>query len=103
MNDVPQEQYTTVIRAMIMHEDDVTNHRLMWLLIVQGLLVNAAVKGDTLAVVMLLFVGILVALSAFVLLYESYQARGYLHFLGQEVKRGQLLEEYGVPVVVEHE
>ena len=33
-------------------------------------------------------------LSAFVMLYKSYQARGYLHFLGTEAKRGQLQEEY---------
>ena len=41
--DVPPEQYATVIRELIMHENDVTNHRLMWLLIIQGLLVNAYV------------------------------------------------------------
>ena len=28
------------------------------------------------------------------MLYKSYQARGYLHFLGAEAKRGQLQEEY---------
>jgi hypothetical protein len=39
-------------------------------------------------------VGILVTLSAFVMLYKSYQARGYLHFLGQEAKQGRLEEEY---------
>jgi len=37
--------------------------------------------------------GILVSLSAFVMLYKSYQARGYLHFLGTEAKRGKLPEE----------
>jgi hypothetical protein len=34
MNDIPQEQYPTVIRQMIVHEDDVTHHRLLWLLVV---------------------------------------------------------------------
>jgi hypothetical protein len=29
MYDVRPEQYATVIREMIRHEDDVTNHRLM--------------------------------------------------------------------------
>ena len=38
MHDVRPEQYPTVMREMIRHENDVTNHRLMWLLIVQGLL-----------------------------------------------------------------
>ena len=28
--DVRPEQYATVIREMIRHEDDVTNHRIMW-------------------------------------------------------------------------
>jgi len=29
MYDVRQEQYATVIREMIRHENDVTNHRIM--------------------------------------------------------------------------
>lgn len=43
MNDVPPAQYASVIRDLIKHENEVTNHRIMWLLIVQGLLVNAYV------------------------------------------------------------
>ena len=43
MYDVGPEQYATVIRELIRHENDVTNHRIMWLLIVQGLLLNAYV------------------------------------------------------------
>jgi hypothetical protein len=38
--------------------------------------------------------GILVTLSAFVMLYRSYQARGYLNFLGAEAERGKSQEEY---------
>ena len=38
-------------------------------------------------------VGILVTLSAFVILYKSYQARGYLQFLGSEAKQGTLREQ----------
>ena len=34
-------------------------------------------------------VGILVTLSAFVILYKSYQARGYLQFLGDAARRTQ--------------
>ena len=45
MNDVPQEHYPTVMRHMIGHEDDVTRHRLLGLLVVQGLVVNAVVTG----------------------------------------------------------
>jgi hypothetical protein len=35
MFDVRPEQYSTVIREMISHENDVTNRRIMWLLIGQ--------------------------------------------------------------------
>ncbi len=94
--DVGPEQYATVIRELIRHEDDVTNHRIMWLLIVQGLLINAyvGVRQDLEATLGLAWAGIVVTFSAFVMLYKSYQARGYLHFLGAEAKRGQLQEEY---------
>ena len=95
MYDVDPRRYTTVIREMIRHENDVTNHRIMWLLIVQGLIANATVtagreSGEIVAA--LAAVGILVTLSAFALLYKSYQARGYLQFLGTEAKRGTLRE-----------
>jgi len=96
MHDVEPRLYTTVIREMIRHENDVTNHRIMWLLIGQGLIANAYVgagpqKGDVVEI--LAAVGILVTLSTFVILYKSYQARGYLEFLGEEAKRGTLEEE----------
>jgi len=96
MHDVDPQLYTTVIREMFRHENDVTNHRIMWLLIVQGLIANAAVtaglkSGE--ATFELATVGILVTLSAFVILYKSYQARGYLQFLGNEAKQGTLREQ----------
>ena len=95
MHDVDPRLYTTVIREMARHENDVTNHRIMWLLIVQGLIANAAatagrVSRETASA--LAAVGILVTLSAFVILYKSYQARGYLQFLGNEAKQGTLRE-----------
>src|SRR5438045_4503552 len=40
-HDVAPGQYATVIREMIRHENEVTNHRIMWLLVVQGLIANA--------------------------------------------------------------
>src|SRR5215467_11891766 len=95
MHDVEPHLYTTVIREMIRHENDVTNHRIMWLLIGQGLIANAYVgagaqSGDVAATLAL--VGILVTLSTFVILYKSYQARGYLEFLGDQAKQGTLRE-----------
>jgi hypothetical protein len=97
MNDVEPRLYTTVIREMIRHENDVTNHRIMWLLIGQGLIANAYVgagseRGDMTPI--LAPVGILLTLSTFVILYKSYHARGYLEFLGNDAKRGALKEEY---------
>jgi hypothetical protein len=96
MHDVEPRLYTTVIREMIRHENDVTNHRIMWLLIGQGLIANAyvsvgSVRAESVAV--LAPVGVLVTLSAFVILYKSYQARGYLEFLGNQAKGGTLREE----------
>ncbi len=95
-HDVRPEQYASVIRELVRHENDVTNHRIMWLLIVQGLLVNAyvGVRQDPAPAAGLELAGILVTLSAFVMLYKSYQARGYLHFLGRLAKRGELVEEF---------
>jgi hypothetical protein len=96
MNDVRQDQYPTVIREMIRHENDVTNHRIMWLLVGQGFVVNAYVSvknAITPTHSVLSVVGILIALSAFVMLYKSYEARGYLQFLGLHAKDGTLREE----------
>ena len=47
MYDVEPQFYTTVIREMIRHENGVTNHRIIWLLIVQGLIANAYVTTKT--------------------------------------------------------
>ena len=96
MHDVDPQLYRTVIRELIRHENDVTNHRIMWLLIVQGLIANAAVtagKESAETASALAAVGILVTLSAFVILYKSYQARGYLQFLGDKAMQGTLREE----------
>lgn len=93
--DVPPHLYAGVIRELIRHENDVTNHRIMWLLILQGLLATAyAGTHDPRATTVLPLVGILVALSAFVILYKSYQARGYLQFLGAKAKQGKLPAEH---------
>jgi hypothetical protein len=97
MYDVRPELYTTIIREMIRHENDVTNHRIMWLLIGQGFIANAYVTaegGEQSADLMLTLVGILVTLSAFVMLYTSYRARGYLQFLGLQAKQGTLPEQH---------
>ena len=74
MFDVRQEQYAAVIRDMIRHEDDVTNHRIMWLLVGQGFFANAfvAVKTDG-NVLALCAAGIFLTLSAFAMLYSAHR------------------------------
>jgi hypothetical protein len=95
MHDVRPEEYARVVRDLIWRENDVTNHRLMWLLVVQGLLANAFVGRQILiAGAGIAAGGILVALSAFVMLYKSYQARSYLRFVGAKAKQGTLPEEH---------
>lgn len=101
MADVEPEKYPSVIREMLRHENDVTNHRIMWLLIGQGLIANAYVGGGREIWTVsfgLSAVGILMTLSTFIILYKSYHARGYLEFLGNEAKRG-VLREQEVPLL----
>jgi hypothetical protein len=96
MYDVPQQQYPSIIRDLIRHENEVTNHRIMWLLLGQGFTANAYISAkvqDAPTFSMLGVVGMLIALSAFLMLYRSYQARGYLQFLGQHAKQGTLRED----------
>lgn len=71
MHDVEPRLYTTVIRETIRHENDVINHRIMWLMIGQGLIANAYVGAGSRReemVSVLAPVGILVTLSAFLIL-----------------------------------
>jgi hypothetical protein len=73
----------------------------MWLLIGQGFIATAFVTTEREGAstdFMLALVGILVTLSAFLMLYKSYQARGYLLFLGKQAKQGTLQEEH-LPLV----
>lgn len=91
--EIESKMYPTVLREMIRHENDLTNHRIMWLLIGQGLIANAYVGvagGSPIAAAALSAVGVLLTLSTYVILYKSYQARGYLEFLGGAAKAGKL-------------
>jgi LPXTG-motif cell wall-anchored protein len=98
INDVPPSEYTTVIREMIRHENDLTNHRIMWLLVGEGFIANAFVSvvktGEKSTHLLFGLGGLLIALSAFVMLYRSYQARGYLRYLGMKAKQGRLREKH---------
>jgi hypothetical protein len=94
--DIRQDQYAAALRELLRHENDLTNHRIMWLLVGQGFIANAFVSNSVSAPMKfgLHVVGILLTLSAFVMLYKSYQARGYIEYLGTKAKEGTLSEEY---------
>jgi len=97
MHDIAPEKYASLLRAMLRHENELTNHRLMWLLVGQGFIANAYVSADSETRSLRLaipIVGVLLTLSAFLLLYKSYQARGYIEFLGRRAKEGTLEEEF---------
>src|SRR6188768_3961549 len=96
LNDIRKDQYATALRELLRHENDLTNHRIMWLLIGQGFIANAFLtsNGSVTVKLGLQVVGILLTLSAFVMLYKSYQARGYIEYLGNRAKEGTLPEEY---------
>ena len=95
IHDVRPEQYASTIREMLRHENDLTNHRIMWLLVGQGFIANAFLSaGKERPSTSFLFtvLGIVLSISAFAMLYRSYQARAYLRFLGQRAKQGTLQE-----------
>jgi hypothetical protein len=94
--DIRKDQYAAALRELLRHENDLTNHRIMWLLVGQGFIANAFVSNSVSAPMKfgLHVVGILLTLSAFVMLYKSYQAQGYIEYLGTKAKEGTLSEEY---------
>jgi hypothetical protein len=101
VHDVPPGQYPAVIREMLRHEDAVTNHRIMWLLVGQGFIASAFSSAKVVgadAYLALEVAGLLVALSAFAMLYRSYIARNYLRLIGGYAKEGTLKEEH-LPLV----
>lgn len=101
LHDVPPDQYASTIREMLRHENDLTNHRIMWLLIGQGFIANAFIsagKARPSASFLLAVLGIVLSISAFAMLYRSYQARAYLRFLGQRAKQG-VLQEKQLPIL----
>ncbi|HET9217755.1 MAG TPA: hypothetical protein VFR18_12295 [Terriglobia bacterium] len=93
--EIRKDQYATALRELLRHENDLTNHRIMWLLIGQGFIANAFIAAKSSEIsIGLPIVGVLLTLSAFVMLYKSYQARGYIEYLGQKAKEGTLQEEF---------
>ena len=79
MHDVEPHLYTTVIREMIRHENDVTNHRIMWLLIGQGLM-RHCLRLETwiILVLAILLVGVMLASLCIVWVWRESKDEGEL-------------------------
>ena len=74
------EEYADRLRALIRHENDVSNHRTTWLMVTQGLLftaVSAVIKEMQWAAAGLAIIGILVAVSIGHSLRNSFSSRKY--------------------------
>ncbi len=79
MREKDVQRYEPVVRKMISHENDLVNHRVNWLLTVQGFLFTALAfaweKDDSLFLVpMVSAIGVAVALSSAFLLHEGSRA-----------------------------
>jgi hypothetical protein len=90
--------YAEVLRAMIKNENDYTNHRTTWLLVAEGLLVNAVAnvaKDNPLGAIALAVIGILAAMSYGHALQNSMDSRQYLKRLWKKriAARGYDIED----------
>jgi hypothetical protein len=75
------EKDATILRDLIRHENELTNHRVTWLLVSQGILFTAAavfVKIHWFPAVVLGVVGIAFAVSIGQSLQNSFEARQYI-------------------------
>ena len=75
------EKHAEVLRALIRHENDVTNQRTTWLLVSQGILFAAAsafLRIHWFPAAVVAVVGFVLALSIGQSLLNSYEARQYL-------------------------
>ena len=76
--------YASVIRSMIRHENELTNNRLTWMLVLQGFLFVASasfIKIYWLPFVAIATLGILTCVSVYYACWLSGQARGHLRWL----------------------
>ena len=92
------EEYATTLRALIRHENEVTNHRTTWLMVTQALLVTAAsslVKEHTGPAIAVALLGILITLSVGHSLKNSFESRQYFKRLWREriAARGDALAD----------
>ena len=92
------EEYATTLRALIRHENDVSNHRTTWLMVTQGILAAATaalLKEYPWHTVVLAIVAVLVTVSIGHSLKNSYDSRQYFKRLWQSrvTERGYSMED----------
>lgn len=83
-------EYSTVIRGMIKHENELANQRLTWMFTLQGLLFAAASylwKDCILPVMVFGFVGIISCISIGYFLYRGHKAIKNLLEIGSGYKK----------------
>ena len=91
---VAEREYAKVLRELIQRENDMTNHRLTWLLVSQGILFTATANFmkpgmGTFAAKVLICIGIAVSFSFFCALMNSAQARKNLRAMWTERIKGR--------------
>ena len=101
------DEYAKIVRSMIEHENNLTDHRVKWMLTAQGLLFTAlafALKDAPMLVKTLCFLGIAVAIATILNVYFATRAverlilwwnengRGYTGppIIGLDVKPGRI-------------
>jgi hypothetical protein len=92
------EEYGATLRAMVRHENEVTNHRTTWLMVMQGILFTAAsalIKEYMVPTIIVALVGILIALSLGHAIQNSFHSRQYLKGLWRKriEERGYKIED----------
>ena len=95
------ETHAAIIRSMVVHEDDVTNHRMTWLVTLHGFLFAAlgfAWKDGKVLIPLLGFVGVFTSLSIMYHLFLSHLAIGRLVGMWENNKP----DPYDGPDVIGH-
>ncbi len=95
-------EYASVIRTMIQHENEVTNHRLTWMLVFQGILFAAAAsfwKIHLLPFIVVGLLGISTSISFSYALWLSYNARiGLRKLWNLKIKNNEEIAEKIPPI-----
>lgn len=94
--------YASIIRDMIRHENEITNNRLTWMLVLQGILFATSAsfwRIHWLPLLIITILGVVTSISFFYVFSLSRKARIYLRSLWkQEIEKQKELVERIPPV-----